>query len=659
MRYLTKSRFKLALECPVKLYYTGKDEYPDKKKDDDFLAALAEGGFQVGELAKLYYPGGIEINEKGYDVPLQKTLQLLEKDNVVIFEAAIRHENIFIRADIIVKKGKTINLIEVKSKSFEGDDTGRMVGAKGGLNSSWKPYLYDIAFQKHVIKSAFPGYTVKAFLMLADKDKKATVDGLNQKFMISRDKEGRVKIEKQGDTSLNALGEKVLREIDVDEIADGIISGRFGELEPGMDFPSAVKHYAGHYEKDDRIIKLVGSQCAKCEFDCPLEEVQDGKLSGYRECWRRELGWNNEKFREPHIFELWNFRKKQGLIDNKTYHIKNLTKDDIGDFKPSKDGKMTTNERQWLQVEMTRENKKEPYLDKDGMREEMAKWKYPLHFIDFETNRVAIPFYRNRRPYEGIAFQFSHHTVDIHGNVKHAGEFINVEPGFFPNFEFVRALKKELEQDSGTIFRYADHENSFLVEICRQLNEETDVSVPDRCGLMDFIKTITHSGEDAVEKWVGARDMTDMLKLVKNYFYHIRMKGSNSIKVVLPSVLETSTFVKEKYSQHIYGTIGGIESRNFINQVWYKLDDAGNVINPYKLLGPVFKDMTTEETDEFTVDDTIASGGAAMTAYARMQFTSMSSDERKLAREALLRYCELDTLAMVMIYEYWKDQTKE
>lgn len=30
MRYLTKSRFKLAEECPTKLYYTRKKEYPDK-----------------------------------------------------------------------------------------------------------------------------------------------------------------------------------------------------------------------------------------------------------------------------------------------------------------------------------------------------------------------------------------------------------------------------------------------------------------------------------------------------------------------------------------------------------------------------------------------------------------------------------------------------
>ena len=32
-RYLTKSRFKLALECPTKLFYTGKIEiYPDAKQ---------------------------------------------------------------------------------------------------------------------------------------------------------------------------------------------------------------------------------------------------------------------------------------------------------------------------------------------------------------------------------------------------------------------------------------------------------------------------------------------------------------------------------------------------------------------------------------------------------------------------------------------------
>ena len=56
LRYLTKSRFKLAMECPTKLYYTGKLEFDNQKKDDSFLAALAEGGMQIGELAKYNTP---------------------------------------------------------------------------------------------------------------------------------------------------------------------------------------------------------------------------------------------------------------------------------------------------------------------------------------------------------------------------------------------------------------------------------------------------------------------------------------------------------------------------------------------------------------------------------------------------------------------------
>ena len=42
-----------------------------------------------------------------------------------------------------------------------------------------------------------------------------------------------------------------------------------------------------------------------------------------------------------------------------------------------------------------------------------------------------------------------------------------------------------------------------------------------------------------------------------------------------------------------------------------------------------------------------------MTAWARMQFCEMTLDERHAIIAGLLRYCELDTLAMLMIYEHW------
>ena len=79
MAYLSKSRFKLALSCPTKLYYGTKgNNYADNNANDPFMAALAEGGYQVGELAKFLVcndPVGenITINELDYEKSLAQT----------------------------------------------------------------------------------------------------------------------------------------------------------------------------------------------------------------------------------------------------------------------------------------------------------------------------------------------------------------------------------------------------------------------------------------------------------------------------------------------------------------------------------------------------------------------------------------------------------
>ena len=98
-RYLTKSRYKMALECPTKLFYSGKPkEYADGSIDDPFLMALARGGFQVGALAQCYFPEGVEVRETDHDQAVAVTAKLLqENENVTIFEAALRHKNLFVR----------------------------------------------------------------------------------------------------------------------------------------------------------------------------------------------------------------------------------------------------------------------------------------------------------------------------------------------------------------------------------------------------------------------------------------------------------------------------------------------------------------------------------------------------------------------------------
>jgi uncharacterized protein YprB with RNaseH-like and TPR domain len=65
-----------------------------------------------------------------------------------------------------------------------------------------------------------------------------------------------------------------------------------------------------------------------------------------------------------------------------------------------------------------------------------------------------------------------------------------------------------------------------------------------------------------------------------------------------------------------------------------------------------------KETDlEETISDmeNIADGGAALTAYSKLQYVDMTTKEREEITQGLLKYCELDTLAMVMIYEHFRN----
>ena len=87
--------------------------------------------------------------------------------------------------------------------------------------------------------------------------------------------------------------------------------------------------------------------------------------------------------------------------------------------------------------------------------------------------------------------------------------------------------------------------------------------------------------------------------------------------------------------------------------------EEDKVIDPYKLLPRVFDDSTDNKDERLSQSNELKDGGAALTAYARMQFTEMSEEEREALSKALKNYCELDTFAMVMIYEAWREMIKE
>jgi len=657
-RYLTKSRFKLALGCETKLFYTNKKEYSDQDIDDSFLMSLAEGGFQVGELAKIYHPGGVEIAFGSYDDMVNQTNELLTLDKVIIYEATIRYQNMLIRADVLVKDGNKIDLIEVKAKSFDGTDSDGFLNKSGKITPEWKEYVYDVTFQKMVLMKAFPHFNIRSYLCLANKNSHATVDGLNQNFLLAK-KDGRTSCVCREGISDADLGDEILINVRVDDILEDIYIGTDFSESSTMSFEEWVYYLADHYEKDIKIDSMIGAKCKGCEYRCSKDEEHKGMKSGYKECWKKQARFVDSDFEKPGMLEVWDIKKKDTRIKQGKVFMEDLTKDDINYDLGSGIG-MSRTERQWVQIQKAITNDPEPEIDIEGLKAEIKTWKYPLHFIDFETTAVAIPFHKGMRPYEGVAFQYSHHMVYEDGRIEHAGQYLNTKKGQFPNFEFVRSLKAELDQDDGTIFRYHNHENTYLNKIYWQLNKVDDREVTDKVELMEWIKTITHSTDKSVEKWKGERDMVDLFLAVKHFYYDPEMGGSISLKAVLPAVLNSSKYLQNKYAQPIYGVADGTKSLNFINQAWLQLDDDGNVVSPYKQLDPIFKDIEVD-LDSFNTlltDGRVADGGAAMTAYSRMQFTEMLETESQEIQKALLKYCELDTLAMVMIWEYFEKELK-
>ena len=708
-KLFTKSAFKIAMGCPWRLYYARNPEtYANTDATDDFLAALAEGGFQVGALAKYYcnVPDENDLESlKDYESSQKRTQELLQNKEVNIAEAAFRYGNLFVRADIIQRQGNSIKLIEVKAKSwnpatdkFLTKDSRKKDAATNTVWGQIREYVYDVAFQKYVVvnalKEMFPQeeFLVEAYLMMADKSKVADFNGMNQLFKIVKDERGRsyVMMAEEAKEKLSISKTEVLTAFDVDDACNRIIAGTTAEQQntdkgqgilEGMPFKEFVEKasavYCGNVPYPGK--PLLGGKCFKCPFRA---DKDDEMKSGVEECWVQYTS-KDDFYSRPQVRELNGSvlgTKKGKWTEEGIFYLDKLTTEQLKEFDEKKSGNpgLDNYSRKWLQIGLATKNTDilerftdcldgESYLDKEGLRNEMKEWKFPLHMIDFETTAVALPYYEGMKPYEQVAFQFSHHIIRKTNSgyeIEHHGQYLNEHVKKFPNFEFVRHLRDKLSQDDGTIFRYATHENTILREIARQLSESHE---PDKEELIAFIRSITHNdNKNNGDVYRGKRDMVDLLEVVKRYYYNYsEMRGSNSIKQVLPAVLNTSSFLQDKYGQPIYGK--DIKSLNLTEgRTWIEKDANGHVDNPYHLLPKLeeLMDLTEEEkrfiaeheSDEASDSEfTVANGGAALVAYNKMMFCGGLKEDA--IRKALFQYCELDTLAMVFIWEYFYNET--
>jgi len=123
-----------------------------------------------------------------------------------------------------------------------------------------------------------------------------------------------------------------------------------------------------------------------------------------------------------------------------------------------------------------------------------------------------------------------------------------------------------------------------------------------------------------------------MYAICREHYFHPRMEGKTSIKRTLDAVWQEAEWLRDTWSE-------------------YLVEKDGEILGPYAGLPPVVVGDT--EVD-------VADGTGAIRAYEAMLYGEERDNPtvKEQWKEALLRYCKLDTAAMVMIWEYWSSKAK-
>lgn len=587
----------------------------------------------------------------------------------MIAEAALGSGTFLVRVDILIRDGQRIELIEVKSKSVKNADV-----QKRFVALEWRPYVYDIAFQSLVAERVFPGYTIVPKLLLVDPTSECNISGLHQYFQVVPDvRNGTVEVRvTPGFNRQSVAALNILREEDVSDVVQRLKTTPLTVLGAGAPHNAGLQSFmdwaAGIQQAPNAFFGGVSKLCKSCEFRA---QVDDDARSGVHECWRRaidggmlESTGDPADRRIPLSVDIWaggaGPRSIAGdVVGARRAFIFDVTPNDVGPATTVATGEFTPFERRVAQVNAWRGGPavalREPRLA------QMDIWEWPLHMIDFETSTPALPFFQGMRPYETLAFQFSHHIMErVAGGsvrVRHATQWISVDAAAYPNVEFVRALRRALMPEGelhGTVFRYHNHENAVLRVLRRVIDAGQEA---DRDQLLSFIDLVTKPSDAEAKQGVqaGRKAMVDLHRLVQEGYYSKVAGGSISLKYILPAILHDAPGVAVLFARAgVFGS-AAVSSQNFREPNGHIWLQAARGNDPYKTLPPIFQGQHADMNDMLArlagddIDATINQGGLAMTAWNFTQFAELSDAERVAIKDALLRYCELDTLAMVML----------
>ncbi len=210
---------------------------------------------------------------------------------------------------------------------------------------------------------------------------------------------------------------------------------------------------------------------------------------------------------------------------------------------------------------------RKPHVEKELLQTFISGLVYPLIFMDFETFMPAVPVYKGAHPYEQIPFQYSIHVIRLKGAEPEHFEFV-AQPGKDPRKEFIESLLQTLGTEGSILAYNATFERSilhYLATLFPEMKTQIGLAIARMSDLMDPFK--------------------------KRMFYNYTMKGSASIKSVLPALVPGFSYE-------------GLQ-----------IGDGASAMSAYEDL--------LYSTDLFEIAETISS---------------------------LKEYCKMDTLAMIMLY---------
>ena len=205
-------------------------------------------------------------------------------------------------------------------------------------------------------------------------------------------------------------------------------------------------------------------------------------------------------------------------------------------------------------------------IHKIKIREFVNSLSNNIYHLDFETYQSAVPPFNGLKPYQQIPFQYSAH-YENNGTIEHY-EFL-ADPSNDPREAFAKALINDMKKDGDILVYNIGFERGRLNELIR------------------ILPKYQSQLESIIER------MKDLMIPFKEKWYYVpAMKGSYSIKYVLPALVPSLSY-----------------------------DDLD-----------------------------INNGSLASSTFANLHTVS-DLDQMKKTRKHLLKYCKLDTFAMVKILE--------